>query len=262
MKDEIVVWMFSTRVVTTQLGYALVNELCEFAHGAFRPDKYSRYEPIKTIFDATNLKESVAGLVDSQGAFLYTTGKPIRLLGMVWNRYYPPDMMLQDHLGRLQPCLPPPLFCTDLVFNVAGAWASKIGLPTITNFASRMFEICDADFGFVTTREDLTAKNYINRVQREGTDPSAGVPGLYWQNFFSRRYAQWLRLGELPAWLAKTQDLTNGSVLVQFGNNLVGCRNPEILATQRLAISFLGENRFFDIDFPNRNLESPDWIKL
>jgi hypothetical protein len=85
------------------------------------------------------------------------------------------------------------------------------------------------------------------------------VPGLYWINFFSDQYAKWLGLEELPKELAVCERLAGGGVLLKFCESPGDCRNLDVLQKQRAAIEWLGPQKFFDIRYPDRKLDVPNW---
>ena len=94
-------------------------------------------------------------------------------------------------------------------------------------------------------------------------DPvTAGVPGLYWVNFFSDELAGWLDLSTLPKELAVAKRLLGGGVSLKFCDSPEQCRSLEILQKQRAASAWLGPEKFFDIRFPDRKAVTPDWAHL
>jgi len=92
-----------------------------------------------------------------------------------------------------------------------------------------------------------------------GHDLALGVPGLYWINWFSDGLAEWLRLSTIPKELAVLKRLACGGFLLKFCGSPEHCRDIEVLQKQRAAIEWLGAEKFFDIRFPERKLETPDW---
>jgi hypothetical protein len=123
-----------------------------------------------------------------------------------------------------------------------------------------MFRVTGSDFGFLTSELDENAKNQpAPNCSYKGLDPATGVPGLYWINLFSDEYANWLGLHELPRELALLEKLVGGGVSLKFCKSAEDCRSLEVLQKQRTAIEWLGPQRFFDIRFPDRKLEVPNW---
>jgi len=94
---------------------------------------------------------------------------------------------------------------------------------------------------------------------RQGLDPATGVPGLYWITFFSDEYATWLGLRELPKELVTLKELAGGGVSLKFCESPDDCRSLEVLQKQRAAIEWLGPQKFFDIRFSDRKLDTPNW---
>jgi hypothetical protein len=90
-------------------------------------------------------------------------------------------------------------------------------------------------------------------------DLTIGVPGLYWINFFSSGYAEWLGIANLPKQLWKLKQLSQGGMSLRFCDFPDHCRSLEVLQRQRAAIKWLGAEKFFDIRFPDRKAVTPDW---
>ena len=70
--------------------------------------------------------------------------------------------------------------------------------------------------------------------------------------------AEWLGLARYPrSWEHRRVYLAAGSL--KFGESPDRCRNVDVLQRQRAAIEWLGSEKFFDIRFPDRKRETPDW---
>ncbi len=217
-----------------------------------RPDKCGEFEPIRTPFDPTDISEPIRWLAQPHGEFFYRKGRPIHASGEMWNLTHSPTARF-----------PSPLFTNYCSGDFDGKWASRIGIEKIIDFVSEMFRVTGADFGLLTSQSDLDSKNYLvtkdGLMSYRGLDPASGVPGLYWINFFSHEFAAWLGLSELPRKLGTMQNLADGGVFLQFGESQDECRSFEVVQQQRVAIDWLGPEKFFDIRFPDRKLETPDW---
>lgn len=261
MKTEIAMRLFSTRIITPEVASEQINALSDFEHGLFRPEKFGEVEPLRKVFDPTNLAEAVQSLGKPHGTFIYKQGRPARILGIIWN-LYSASRMLDDHSGGFVPSHPHPLFCSHWTFDFDGKWVNRVGLDKVVRFSEAMFDLSGADFGFLTSLDDLTAKNYVKGVERQGLDPALGVPGLYWLNLFSARYGEWLGLDRLPTEIGHKHRGANEGLVLQFGASPDMCRDLNVLETEHQAIEFLGEHRFFDIRRPNRKLDAPDWTAL
>jgi hypothetical protein len=126
-----------------------------------------------------------------------------------------------------------------------------------------IFRVTGSDFAFLTSAIDRNAKNQPGKnCSYKGLNLEHGVPGLYWINLFSDEYANWLGLHELPKELAVLKDLAGGGISLKFCESPEDCRSLEVLQKQRVAIEWLGPQRFFDIRFPDRKLAVPDWNHL
>jgi hypothetical protein len=123
-----------------------------------------------------------------------------------------------------------------------------------------MFRVTFFDFAFLTTEADLKAKNTNAAIYSyQGLNLECGVPGLYWINFFSDEFAERLGLWGLPEGLGRLKHVAGGGVSLKFCEAPDQCRDPETLQKQYAAIERLGTGKFFDIRFPDRQVETLDW---
>jgi hypothetical protein len=81
-------------------------------------------------------------------------------------------------------------------------------------------------------------------------------------NFLSDELAAWLGMSDFPEKLAALKRLTGGGVSFKFCDLPDECRSLEVLQKQRAAIEWLGPQRFFDIRFPERKQDVPNWDSL
>lgn len=236
--------------MTESVAKEQITALSDFADGLMRPDKCGEFEPIRTPFDPADISKPIQWLAKPHGRFFYRKGRPTCVSGQIWNHTHPPTARF-----------PSPLFTNYWTGQFDGYWARRVGVEKIEGFAMEMFRVTGSDFGFLTSEIDLNAKNQpAPRCSYKGLDPATGVPGLYWINLFSAEYADWLGLGHFPKELAALKHLFNGSVSLKFCDSPDQCRDLEVLQKQRVAIEWLGPEKFFDIRFPDRKAETPDWI--
>ena len=249
MKNTIQMGMFSRRSITEPLARELITALSEFGGGLMRPDKCNEYEPVRKPFDPANIDEPVRWLAATQGDFLYRKGRPAHVAGVIRNRTHPTTARF-----------PSPLFSNRWTAWFDGKWAARVGVERVEEFVSEMFRVTGADFALLTTEVDLEAKNTDATSQsRKGLDLELGIPGLYWVNLFSDELARWLGISEIPKELAESKPLASGGLSLKFCDSPNHCRDLDVLQKQRAAIDWLGPNRFFDIRFRDRKLESLDW---
>lgn len=249
MKNELEMTLSSRRPLTESFAREQITALSEFGGGLMRPDKASEFEPIKAPFDPADLSGPVQWLAKPHGEFLYRKGSPIHLSGEMWNRTLPPSSSF-----------PSPLFSNYWTGRCNGEWAERIGMQNVENFLSEMFRITGSDFALLTPAVDRKAKNQGPMSHSyQGFDLALGVPGLYWINLFSDDLAGWLGLNTIPKELATLKHLVGGGWLLKFCESPAQCRDIDVLQKQRAAIEWLGAERFFDIRFPDRKLEAPDW---
>jgi hypothetical protein len=239
----------SRRILTEAVAREQITALSDFGDGLMRPDKCGDAEPIRTSFDRSDISEPIRWLSEPQGNFFYRKGRPAHACGEIWNRTLPPTSRF-----------PSPLFRNNWTGRFDGKWAVRVGIEKVEDFVSEMFRVTRSDFGLLTTEVDRRAKNTDATSQSyQGRDLASGIPGLYWINFFSDAYAEWLGLSGFPKELAASKRLPGGGVSLKFCQSPEHCRDVDVLQKQRAAIEWLGPHRFFDIRFPDRKLETPDW---
>ena len=244
--------LFSRRSLTESVAREQITALSNFGDGLMRPDKCSEVEPIRMPFDPTDISEPIRWLAQPHGEFFYRKGHPVHESGAMWNLAPSPTSRFLS-----------PLFTNYWTGEFDGKWANRVGIEKIEAFLAEMFRVTSSDFGFLTSEVDLNAKNQSGKnCSYKGLDLERGVPGLYWINLFSDKYANWLGLHELPRELALLEKLADGGVSLKFCNYAEDCRSIEVLQRQRTAIEWLGPQRFFDIRFPERKQDVPDWANL
>lgn len=74
--------VFSRQALTDSVSAVQINALSCFRDGLMRPEKWAAFEPIKKIFDTTQITEAVRELT-RPGTFLFK--KPNCVSGAIWN---------------------------------------------------------------------------------------------------------------------------------------------------------------------------------
>jgi hypothetical protein len=252
MKNELAMRLFSRRTLTESVAREQIMALSDFSGGLMRPDKCSEFEPIRTPFDPADISKPVRWLSKTGGEFLYQKGRPIQVRGVMWNLTRPTTARF-----------PSPLFANYWTGQFDGNWAVRVGIEKVEDFLSTMFRATGSDFGFLTSEIDLETKNTnATSLSYKGMDLASGIPGFYWTNFLSDELGKWLGLGDFPEKLAALRRLAGGGVSFKFCDSPDECRSLEVLQKQRAAIEWLGPEKFFDIRFPDRKLDVPNWDKL
>jgi len=214
-----------------------------------RPDKWGEFEPIRTPFNPADIRDPVGRLAEAHGSFLYRKGRPAHVADEMWNRTQPPTARF-----------PSPLFSNYWTGRFDGKWADRVGIERLEDFLSEMFRVTGSDFGLLTTEVDRRAKNTdATSYSYRGFDLASGVSGLYWINLFSDELAAWLGLNGFPKELAKSKRLPGGGLSLKFCESPDRCRDIDVLQKQRAAIEWIGAEKFFDIRFPDRKLDTPGW---
>lgn len=244
--------LFSRRALTESAAGKQIAALRDFWGGLMRPDTGSEFEPIKMAFDSADISKPTRWLAKPHGHFLYRKGHPLQTSGEMWNKARPPTARF-----------PSPLFSNYWTGRFDGNWAVQVGLDRIEEFVSEMFRVTCSDFALLTTEVDLKTKNSdASSYSYKGLDLALGVPGIYWENLFSNDLANWLGLSGISGELAQSRKIPGNGVLLKFGDSPEHCRDNDILQKQRATIDWLGPTKFFDIRFPDRALDTPDWDRM
>ncbi len=249
MKNELEMTLSSRRILTEPVARDQFTALSDFGDGLMRPDKCNNVEPIRTPFDSADIDEPIKWIAKSQGAFFYRKGSPIHLSGEMWNRTLPPT----SHFAS-------PLFSNYWTGRFDGKWAAKVGIEKVEDFVSEMFGATGSDFALLTSGVDLKAKNQgpMSYSYKE-SNLASGIPGLYWINLLSHSLAEWVGLSSIPKEVAASKRLAGGGVSLKFCESPDRCRDIDVLEKQRAALEWLGAEKFFDIRFPDRKLDTLDW---
>ena len=249
MKNELEMTISSRRILTELVARDQITALSDFGGGLMRPDKCGEFEPIRIAFDPADISEPTRWLAEAQGRFFYRKGRPAHVAGEMWNRTLPSTSRF-----------PSPLFSNYWTGRFDGKWAIRVGIEKVEDIVSEMFRATESDFALLTTEVDRKAKNQGPPSQSyRGFDLGSGIPGLYWINWFSDELAGWLGLSGFPKELAISKTLPGGGVSLKFCESPDHCRDIDVLQKQRVAIKWLGTNKFFDIREPDRKLDTPDW---
>ena len=266
----LVMELYSRQALTKSFAEDQIRALIEFDGGIFTPERCDVYEPLRERFDPQQLDKPVQWLTIPGGEFKFRRYRPFRIQGYIQNAGLA-TMWIHDNkdnsVVQFEPKAGDPVFCTRWVSWLDLAVAQKKGSSFVKAFFRHIYKASESDYGFLTTEEDHKKKNFlviqVNDGTRErfvGDNPEKGLPGLYWLNMFGPIYTNWFgidKVNKLAGQLEEIETLSDGSVLVQFGESAASCESDEIISRQRNAIQILGEQGFFDISRPDRMLETP-----
>jgi hypothetical protein len=99
------------------------------------------------------------------------------------------------------------------------------------------------------------------RIEAIGRDFGQFLPGVFWLNFFGRRYRNLLgdRLCSTPA--ARVAEIDDG-VLVEVGGGPLAWDTAEYASCEQRIRDHLGPELFFSRAEPDRSTIVPDWLDL
>ena len=267
MKRKLVMELYSREPLDPVNTEAQITALSTFEGGLFKPEKCDVNEPVRERFDAKDIHEPVRWLSQPGGRFKFRKSKPPRIEGYISNLRFREIRTSDSKKGPWIPVksrFPEPAFLTRWVVWLDAAAATRLGTAVLKRFLIKMFRVSMSEYGFLTTEEDHRKKNFKVTVEGAstvecyvGTDPAMGVPGIYWMNLFGPTYAAWLGKEKLERATGIHESLPEGSLFVQFGGVPETCSSPEIVRQQRDVIAALGEEKFFNIDDPERYIQTP-----
>jgi len=266
MKNSLIMELYSQEPLGPANAEAQILALSMFEEGLFRPEKCDVHEPVRERFNPEDVAEPVRWLSQPGGQFTFRRNKPTRVQGYISNLQYR-EISARNNKGgpwvSIKPRFPEPVFLTRWVVWLDSAVARE-DTAVLGRFLVRMFQVSMSEYGFLTTEEDHRKKNFqvtqdgSSTLERYvGTNPADGVPGLYWMNLFGPSYADWLGREKLRLAPGIHQSLPDGSEFIKFGEVPVTCSSPEIHKQQRDVRIALGEEKFFDIENPERRVQSP-----
>jgi hypothetical protein len=214
-------------------------------HSEFTPERLGCFEPLKRKFEETDLKAFERMLLEER--FLLT------------NRKKPPRQSFQiDNLDR-------PKWENNFGHYLMASHLGKgLSLQEYLDFLTDLFLLFDFEYGKVCHADDWDIKNM--QIDGHGMKALSGglgkhLPGIYWANFFGRRYVEFFgrdRLLNAPAY--KIEELENGGILLLTSESPLDFEREEVKLREKEIIQFLGEEAFFSKDGPpNKKYCAPDF---
>jgi hypothetical protein len=277
MKQRLQMQLFSLYEVTRESAREQIQALSNFGGGTFRPEKCDTAEPVREIFNPDDIEEPVRWLSQAGAWFQFKKIKPVRIEGWIRNEHFAPMWTRERKGGPLIPVppkFPEPKFLTTWTIWFDAKVAKNPGADALSDFFVQMAQVARAEYGYLAVESDRRKKNLLT-VKTEspttkgefltvdnviGEDPSKGVPGLYWLNFFGPEYSRWLG-PELRSIPADVKTLDGESTFVRFSSSPGESESGDVLERQRASIDLLGENKFFHMELPNEHVEQPPFTQ-
>jgi hypothetical protein len=153
-----------------------------------------------------------------------------------------------------------------------GFFRSSDNIQAFLEFATSIYRWGDMVHGYACHRQDFERKNKLPKptmiegklIATGGMDIRRCLPGIYWANFFGRKYVQWFgenSLASAPCFERST--LPNGGTLLLSTLTPLDYTKPDVQRRERAIRRHLGEEAFFDKDNPKRSCCSPfDEVRL
>jgi hypothetical protein len=267
MKSNLKMQLYSEHEMTADQARVQIEALSAFQEGVFRPEKCDTSEPLKEVFNISDISEPIRWLSHPGADFKFKKSKPFKFEGFISNRRYPPIWTKETKGGPLVPkraTHQEPRFLTSWTVWIDQVSLRALGAGVLKQFIIQMFSSSRSEYGFLSTESDQKRKNFLVRQLSEGstsskfvgTDPEHGIPGLYWLNLFGPKYVSWLgsAIRTVPG---EIQAIDNGGISLQFGASPEDAEQDEVITQERIAIGILGPEKFFDINQPDRKPISP-----
>jgi hypothetical protein len=231
---------------TKEKAQALLDLLLQMG-GIYVPQKYSENEPINRGFDPSDLKVPIAILSSmsrpDRGNILLKRDKPVKwLMGIDWNKF-------SSKLHRNYMLLDERYFEKDDSVSQFLRFAKEVYCRFGVVYASAGLEREYDDKNVVKVKERMgSLEAMVTRYY--GDDISQQLPGVYWANFFGKRYADLFgeKLNTVVAF--KKELLPDGGSLILTSASPLEYPNRQVVESQEDLKKSLGEEMFFNKSNP------------
>lgn len=252
MRNEWTIRLFSREHLDPTRAKEQLGAFASLGGGVFKPDRWGSFEPVRSQFSLSELEGPSGSLAEPFGSVLFVQGKPKRMEASIWNRAFPPQSPFTN-----------PAFLTYWILDFDRSWIRRAPWPLITESFHALIQLTKADFGALTTLEEYRKKHTTrNRPSYRNGSPDLGMPGLYRVNLFSSGLARWLRIQDLPSEIAVPRVVQGGAIELVLGGTEQESTPEAALALQQAAIDWLGTEKFFNIQDPDRLLSGPEWVNV
>lgn len=227
---------------TAQKANKFFDLLIEFGD-VYLPQKYSEYEPIKHQFNVSDLTHPVdilsAPSRPEKGNILLKRDKPVDwLMEIHWNTFSPKlhrnYMVIED-----------------------GYFGKNENINRFLEFAREIFAEFELVYGSIGLEKEYDDKNvlqieeqmgeFVAQVTRFcGSDISKRLPGIYWANFFGKRYVDCFGEKLETAAVFKKELLPNDGILILTSGSPLDYPKTSVVELQDNLKKHLGKKYFFD----------------
>lgn len=224
--------------------------------GIYVPEKYSEYEPIRDEFDPSDLEKPIKILSSpsypKRGSILLKRDHPIKwLMGIDWDTF-------SQTFHKNYFFIDEKYFSNENNISSFLNFAKEIYVRFNAVYASSGLEVEYEDKNIVQRKEQIG--NTIAEVRRfYGNDITKNIPGVYWANFFGKKYVEFFgeKLYNAPGFRKELID--NGGILILTSKSPLEYPEEQMVNCQNNLRKVLGEEAFLDIKYPNRECISLDF---
>jgi len=183
---------------------------------------------------------------------------------LIFRRRAAPQVRIEIVWFKAQAPLPPAV----LDGGVMGTdfLAEPASLRVLLEFAKDIFAWGDMTYGIIYHPTAFLAQTKVRfpyrlkgmRIQKVGWRPHECLPGIYWANFFSKRYVDWFgeeKVRTAPCYAR--EDLPRGGVLLLTSASPLEYARPEVKELEQRLFVHLGEDAFFTPKNPTQPCRSP-----
>jgi hypothetical protein len=184
-------------------------------------------------------------------------------IGMTFKRVSNPKYEI-DFTGERENLL---LKCEMSIWVNVVPFKQPAGVESFLGLMTRLYELLSPAHGFAAHRSDYLSKNRLTYVHEDGKstveewvgrDLHECLSGIYWANWFGPSYVDFLGrepLESTPCY-SKTR-LADGGYLVLTTASPLDYDTPEARQAEKEMREHLGPDRFYDIQYPARQTDSP-----
>ena len=211
--------------------------------------RFGAYEPLKKVTADTEpgaLCEEWArpSLSGTSGDFHFRTSPPWRASGWVhWSRR--PGNTRFNYIS----------------LRVAASSANLARSAELLALMDELFVGMNGVHGWIACSPDYDQQHRLSLptgFKYVGSEPTTGIPGLYWANYFSASLSTFLGEDRVASTAAFDKyQLRNGAWVVLTCKRPDDWCTPETVTLRRALRASLGPDRFFDITVPSREVSVP-----
>lgn len=253
---------FSKRIenidISGEFSERILNLLCDYDRGYFKPLTCDVYEPITEEFTCRDIKLPVRW-ISQLGSQLLLRRKG-RYIGRLENRRVP--KIWSDGFS-LSNDYDDPFFLSEITFSIDKNILKEKSLGYLIDFFRFLFKEANGEYGYLATENEIEFNHEVHYVKEgvefseyKGLEIDDCLPGVFWLTAFGERVVNFLDIGKLintPC--NKILDCQDDLFVFKMGESPNYYKeNPEFSLR---VIEYFDKNFFFDRRDPDKDYQMP-----